>query len=126
MTLHVSGAEAVRLLSRKARGTHTPGCMNGTETEYAALLEFRKRAGDIKWYAFEAITLKLADSLRYTPDFMVMLPDGSFEFHETKGFWQDDALVKIKVAADKFPFFRFIAIQKVRKKDGGGWKEREF
>lgn len=100
--------------------------MNGAESDYAALLELRKRSGgDIEWYAFEAITLKLAEGLRYTPDFLVMRADGTLEIHEVKGFWEDDALVKIKVAAEKFPF-RFIAQQKVPKKDGGGWKAREF
>ena len=38
-----------------------------------------------------------------------------------KGFWEDDARVKIKVAAEVFPF-RFVAI--TRSKDG--WKEEDF
>lgn len=110
----------------RARGVHKPGFMNPLEAEYAALLEIRRRTDtDVAWYAFEAVTLKLANRLAYTPDFLVMRTDGTLEVHECKGFWRDDALVKIKAAAEKFPF-RFIAIQKLPKKEGGGWKVREF
>jgi len=45
--------------------------------------------------------------------------------HEVKGFWQDDARVKIKVAADMYPF-RFIAVKPRAKKDGGGWQTEAF
>lgn len=110
----------------QARGVKKRGVMNGTESDYAALLEIRKRAGgDIEWYAYEAITLKLGEDARYTPDFVVMRHDGTIELHETKGHWEEAALVRIKVAAALFPF-RFIAQQKIPKKDGGGWRPREF
>ena len=54
-----------------------------------------------------------------------MLPGGLLECHEVKGFWQDDAKVKIRCAAAKFPF-RFVAMKKKAKKDGGGWESQEF
>ena len=38
-----------------------------------------------------------------------------------KGHWEDDARVKIKVAAAMFPF-TFIAVFAAPKKDGGGWR----
>lgn len=47
----------------------------------------------------------------YTPDFFVMLASGALEAHEVKGFWQDDARVKIKCAADIYPL-RFFAVKK--------------
>jgi hypothetical protein len=51
-----------------------------------------------------------------------MSASGLMEMHEVKGFWQDDARAKIKIAADIFPF-RFIAIKgkSIAKKNGGGW-----
>jgi hypothetical protein len=101
------------------------GQMNRTEAAYSELLEARRLAGEIRAWWFEAVTLKLAHDCRYTPDFLVQLADGALECHECKGFWRDDARVKIKVAADKFPF-RFVAVKKLRKKDGGGWQEEEF
>jgi hypothetical protein len=54
-----------------------------------------------------------------------MRQDGQMEIHETKGFWTDDARVKIKVAADMYPF-KFVAIKARAKKDGGGWAEEVF
>lgn len=111
--------------SGKAHGVHKAGVMNGTEQAYEALLKARQQAGDIAWYAFEAITLKLADDTRFTPDFFVMRGDLTFEAHECKGRWEDDALVKIKVAAKLFPI-RFLAAMKLSKQAGGGWKVTEF
>jgi hypothetical protein len=45
--------------------------------------------------------------------------------HEVKGFWQDDARAKIKIAADLYPM-RFVAIRVQSKKEGGGWASEEF
>lgn len=105
----------------KARGIRKPGVMNKTEEAYAAHLEKRKLAGEISDYKYEAYTLKLAKDTRYTPDFMVLLPDGTMEFHEVKGYWQDDAKVKIKVAARLFPHV-FLAVRKVKK----DWEITDF
>ncbi|MFC4172663.1 DUF1064 domain-containing protein [Microvirga sp. GCM10011540] len=108
-----------------ALGRLKTGQMNKTEKAYGDFLELRKRAGEIAWYKFEGIKLRLADNTFYTPDYTVMLSDGSLECHEVKGFWQDDARVKIKIAADLYPF-RFIALKANAKKDGGGWTEETF
>ena len=80
-----------------------------------------KKEGTIIWYGFERIKLKLADKTHYTPDFFVVKNDGSVEVHEIKGFMRDDAAVKLKVAAEIYPFFQFILIKKIALKDGGGW-----
>ncbi len=99
------------------------GVMNKTEAAYARVLESRKLAGEVLWYEYEAITLKLAAGSRYTPDFAVMLADGLLELHEVKGRWTEAARVRIHVAAEKFPF-RFLGIQKGGKLEG--WKFEEF
>ena len=108
-----------------ALGRLKTGVMNKTEQAYADTLTLRQAAGEVAWFKFEAVKLRLADNTFYTPDFAVMLADGTLEMHEVKGFWQDDARVKIKVASDLFPF-RFIAIKPVAKKAGGGWQIEEF
>lgn len=95
--------------------------MNKTESAYGAYLELRRRAGEVAWYRFEPFKLRLADRTFYEPDYGVMLANGEMEVHECKGFWTDDARVKIKVAADQFPF-RFVAA----KKAGSGWVFEEF
>ena len=111
-----------------AVGRMKSGTMNNTEAAYAQLLDLMITQGKIAWYKFEGITLKLADMTRYTPDFIVMLDNGEIEIHEVKGslsFIQDDAKVKIKVAADIFPF-RFIIVAPRAKKHGGGWETKEI
>lgn len=91
-----------------------PAGMNKTEAAYADLLESKRRAGLIREYHFQGLTLKLADDTRYTPDFFVVAADGCAECHEVKGFWRDDAKVKIKVAARLYPF-RFVAVRWIKK-----------
>jgi hypothetical protein len=100
-------------MRRYATGRKRPGSMNKTEAAYAQLLEGRRIGGRIEWYYFEGIKLRLADNTFYTPDFFVMNADRELEVHEVKGFWEDDARVKIKVAAETFPF-RFFAIKRKR------------
>ncbi|MGK5049715.1 DUF1064 domain-containing protein [Janthinobacterium sp. GB4P2] len=99
--------------------------MNKTEAAYAQTLELRKAAGEVAWCKFEGLKFRLADNTFYTPDFAVQLTDGALEAHEVKGFWQDDARAKIKIAADMYPL-RFIAVQALPKKVGGGWKVEVF
>lgn len=99
--------------------------MNKTEKEYLEVLESEKRDGTIAWYKFEGVKFRLADNTFYTPDFIVMLWDGRIRLDEVKGFWTDDARVKIKVAADMYPF-EFIAVRKRTKKEGGGFSLEEF
>ena len=109
-----------------ALGRLKTGQKNKTEQAYE--LEVLKPAmqdGSISWYRFEGIKLRLADNTFYTPDFCVMRSDGTMEMHEVKGFWQDDARVKIKVAADMYPL-KFIAVKRQAKKNGGGWSIEEF
>ncbi|AXF51475.1 hypothetical protein PQA73_gp47 [Erwinia phage Pavtok] len=122
------GAEAPKPTGKKkmqALGRLKQGEKNGTEQAYEDHLEWRKHMKEILWYRFEAVKLRLADNTFYTCDYFVMLANGELEAHEVKGFWTDDARVKIKVAADQYPF-RFIAVQKVKKADGGGWRFEHF
>lgn len=108
-----------------ALGRLKVGQMNKTEQAYATTLDTLKSEGVIAWFKFEGVKLRLADNTFYTPDFAVMRADGTMEMHEVKGFWTDDARVKIKVAADMYPF-KFIAIKPQSKKAGGGWSVEEF
>ncbi len=111
--------------AKRVRGRFKAGVMNKTEEAYALELEAQKSLGIVEWFKFEGVTFKIAKDTRYTPDFIVMKSDGFVELHEVKGFWQAHSKVKIKVAAAMFPF-KFIAIRKKPKKDGGGWEIMEF
>lgn len=116
------GRQPARIL---ALGRLKTGQMNATEGLYSEHLRSRSVAGEVVWWRFEGLKLRLADKTFYTPDFAVMLADGAIECHEVKGHWEDDARVKIKVAADAYPF-RFIAVTALPKKLGGGWKIEDF
>jgi hypothetical protein len=109
----------------QALGRLKAGTMNKTEAAYAATLEQRRAAGEVAWFKFEGMKFSLAENTSYTPDFNVMLSDGTLEMHEVKGFWTDDGRAKIKIAADLYPM-RFVAIKAKPKKDGGGWAIEEF
>jgi len=69
----------------------------------------------------ESITLKLANGLRYTPDWPAWAGD-QLTFYEVKGarVWED-SLVKLKVAASKYPHFRFILCKYAK----GEWVRQE-
>lgn len=97
----------------QALGRLKVGAMNKTEAAYDLLLKQRLHAGEIQWYRFEGVKLRLADNTFYTPDFFVMNKNGVLECHEVKGYMLDDAAVKIKVAAATYPFV-FLLIRRER------------
>jgi hypothetical protein len=104
----------------QALGRLQSGAMNKTEARYADYLEARCRVGEVAWFKFEGIKLKLADNTSLTPDFFVMLATRELEVHEVKGarrIYTDDAKAKTKIAAGMFPF----TFRVVFPKDGGGW-----
>ena len=74
------------LTALRAKGRMKKGELNRTETSYAQYLEGEKQSGRVADYWFESLKLKVADgTCWYTPDFMVLLPDGRLELHEVKG-----------------------------------------
>lgn len=111
--------------SVKARGAMPRDGMNGLERRYSVHLEFRRLQGEVMWWKFHALKLRLANDTFYETDFFLMLPDGLMEVHETKGWWRDDARVKIKVAASMYPF-KFVGVTERSKAEGRGWEYEMF
>ena len=108
----------------QALGRLRPGEMNRTEARYEAqVLAPALIAGEIQFYAFEPIKLRLAKNTFLTPDFMVLGRTGLLELHDVKGargIYADDAKVKMKVAAEKHPFVFKLAFPPKRR--GEGWE----
>jgi hypothetical protein len=118
-------AKARKVANQRALGRMPAGKMNKLESAYAAYLWQLQCLGEILWYKFEGIKLRLADNTFLTVDFAVLQKDGILAMHECKGGWfRDDAKVKTKVAASIYPF-RFLIVRARPKKDGGGWSEEE-
>lgn len=111
-----------------AKGRLKKGVMNKTEATYARHLEALLFNSDIAWFGFERLTIKLANDTRLTPDFAIMYNSGEMHFHDVKGskfIFQDDAKVKMKVAAETIPF-RFFVVYPRTQKNGGGWDLHEI
>lgn len=107
--------------ARKSRQVQPAAAsMNKTEARYAGFLDVRKTVGDIEYWRFEAVTLKLADGVRFRPDFQVVAKGVPIAFHEVKVKWktsksnaphmEDDARVKLMIAAREFPEFNFYVV----------------
>lgn len=111
---------AFKMPMRLAKVRKPESRMNGLEAEFEKLFLLQRPHG------FEEITLRIGPDCRYTPDFWVLCDDDVIEFREVKGHWRDDAKVKIRVAAERFPMFRFAAFSKLPKSQGGGWKLERF
>jgi hypothetical protein len=103
-----------------------PGTMNKTEARFEReVLKPQLLADEIGWYAFEAITLKLAPRTHLRIDFAVLAPDFVLEMIDVKGskfMVEEDALAKIKIATVLFPF-RFLMTWPVK---GEGWHREVF
>lgn len=106
-----------------ALGRKKKGEMNATEAKFANYLRGLEMAGDILWWKHEGIKLQLADNTTLNVDFNVMYADGLLVMIDVKGakaIIEEDAKVKMKVAAEQFPLVFRYAFPR-QKKDGGGW-----
>jgi serine phosphatase RsbU (regulator of sigma subunit) len=110
-------AEHIPPKVRRATNLDEKG-QNKLEAKYDRYLADLKHAGLIRDYYFEAVKFRLAARTFYTPDFVVVTLDGATEVRETKGFFREDARVKIKVAAEKYPHIRWVVVRWV----GGEWE----
>ena len=125
-------SHARQMPRNRVLGRLKAGEMNKTESAYAEHLKAAQIAGEVDAWWFECVGLKVAAKCHYYPDFMVLLPDGRLEVHEVKaraanGSYraEDDARVKLKVCAEKFPFPLVV----VWPKQGGfraGWEREEL
>jgi len=88
------------------------------EADYAAYLELRKLAGQIEGWSYETERLALGGGATYRPDFPVIECDGSKSYHEVKGYRREAAIVRIKVAAGRYPDRAFYLVTK----KAGSWQ----
>jgi hypothetical protein len=105
------------------KAAHERFVMNRTEGLYAAELDRREAAGEIRGWEFERVTFRLGPEMTFTPDFSVEGLDGLFTFVDVKGKHTfEDSTIKVKAAAVLFPQHGFAQARLV----AGAWKERFF
>lgn len=116
-------AQAMEMNRRlQLRPSTDEGKLNQNEKLY---LEFL-RGSQPQWYGIQAITLKLGHDTRFTPDFWA-LDDNGLRAIDVKATWsngkvhiEDDAMVKLKIAARLFPFIHFL----IAWREGTIWQHR--
>lgn len=119
----VSGKQRLHALGRKKKGE-----MNATEAKYANYLRGLVIAGEVLWWKFEGIKLILADRTTLSVDFNVMEKSGLLVMVDVKGckaIIEEDAKVKMKVAAEQYPFIFRYAFPRTQK-EGGGWTHEDI
>jgi len=102
-----------------------PAYGSKTNARYAQLLDLWQHEGKVKTWAYEPLKLRLGDTCFYTPDFLVIwtMAPWPIQLHEVKGgFVREDALIKLKTAAARYPYFVFKMLQWVKQE----WKEKEI
>lgn len=98
--------------------------MNATESAYAQILGLAQKVGEVTWWSFECVKIRVGHDCWLTPDFLVQYADGHLELHDTKGtkkrkskrgptktyYAEEDAVVKARAIGENFPipiFFVF-------------------
>ncbi len=97
--------------------------MNRLEETFATdVLGLQLSAKLIQWFEFEPMRLRLGGSAFYKPDFIVIDGIGQVLAYELKGHWREAARARIKIAASRFPWIKFVAVTW----DRVGWHYEEF
>ncbi len=99
--------------------------MTKLERSFTEVLEIAKDNHDISGWRYEAIRLRLAGRCWFLPDFLTepCWQEDKFTFIETKGpYAREDSLIKLKVAAETYPCFRWLLVTKSGRH---GWDVRK-
>lgn len=93
--------------------------MNKLERAFWERLRGRDEGKDILRTYREPLSLRLAGRTTYKPDFVSVITDlerSNVVCWEIKGFMRDDAAVKIKVAAELYPWMNFVLVTRTKQK----------
>jgi hypothetical protein len=111
----------------QALGRLPEGELNGTEKEFADLLEAWKHDGKVLWWKAHPFNIRVAKGTYYRLDFLALMSDGVLTMFETKGgYTSEKGAMKIKLAAEALPVMRMVKATKRKKADGGGFELQEF
>lgn len=125
----MAGSERETTVSKAAyyaKGRLPKGEMNKTEARYmSGVIEPGLISGEIVWAKFDGIKLRIAPATFLTVDFAVLPADDMIlRMVDVKGaahLVEEDARVKMKVAASLYPFRFFITWPSKQ-----GWQQEEI
>ena len=83
------------------------------EANYARYLKFLQAQGEIKSWKYEARTFEFPvkrGTRFYTPDFEVVKPDDTVEYHEVKGYDYPEGKTARKRLATHFPEIMLVVV----------------
>jgi hypothetical protein len=101
----------------RAKSKPDPKFKSGLERDYADFLETLYKQGQIQYWSYEPIRLRMGDATGYNPDFFVISSDGEPQFHETKGFMRPNARTKLYTCAEQYWMFCFYLVTRNKKKE---------
>lgn len=129
-----SGRLATVRGQRPAYKRRPAGCMNATEAAFAAYLDLLYKCGKIGHYSgFEPLTL-VSGRRKYTPDFRVVMNDGTVRMYDCKGcrltrtkriprpHVEPQDRLRIELFARAYPQYRFVLVYRFRDQ----WIEQEI
>ena len=83
------------------------------ELEYAQYLDVLKATNKIWDWHYEPESLEIGVGAKYTPDFKVWITfGGRVEYREVKGYKREAAMVRLRVAAARYPNDGFVLVTK--------------
>lgn len=83
------------------------------EANYARYLNWLQKNGEIECWEYEPDTYEFPvkrGNRSYTPDFKIFYSDGTYEYHEVKGYMNSHSAVKLKRMAKYYPDEKLILI----------------
>ena len=134
MNITPKQAKAMHLMTQKAKALiPRPEYDSNLEERYAWYLDLECKGRKIRAWKAHPGSLKIAEGVRYNPDFLVVRLDGVIELHEVKGGYKADSKrydkgrIKFRTAAEAFPWFQFVWVtwQKGQWQVERYWKEHE-
>jgi hypothetical protein len=108
-----------------ALGRLPQGTMNKTEQAYERDLRDAQTLGDILWYRFEGLKLRLSRQHVLHARLCGAGRRWRDRVPRGQGLLARRCRAKIKVAAEQYPF-RFKAVRVRTRKEGGGWAVEAF
>ena len=117
---HALGLRPTRAPKRPKKVWREEGYRSEWGREYSKHLTLRRRAGEIRDWAYEPDRLILAPArdgqraLTYRPDFRVVTTAGAIEYHEVKGYQRRSGVMSFKIAAAHFPQYRWVMVSQER------------